>query len=245
MVSWSGPSLPSFLFNSLFLCFLAPMVFMASPRRRQGVQASSQSGHPARHDLPVYGVAKAFARMPHERKAMSAEKKGVGDLRAHGKSGIARAGRERGCGRAGNRARGKEEGLRAGGKSCATAYTPARRAPAVRIDRGKRLAGKERRGHAPLQLQSIEEEREVSGKRGGRRDPARGPGIRRLHASTACCSARPPHASMACSSTRPPIEASPCSSAPPTSAALPSIDSWLAGWLLPLLCLCWRALPSR
>ena len=83
-----------------------------------------------------------------------------------------------------------------------------------------------------MQLQSIEEEREERGKRGGRRDPARGPGIRRLHASTACCSARPPHASMACSSTRPPIEASPCSSAPPTSAALPSIDSWLAGCFL-------------
>ena len=129
--------------------------------------------------------------------------------------------------------------MRAGGKSHAragnrapTVYTHARRAPAVRIDRGKRLAGKDRRGHAPLQLQSIEEEREERGKRGGRRDPARGPGIRRLHASTACCSARPPHTSMACSSTRPPIEASHYSSAPPTTAALPSIDSWLAGCFL-------------
>jgi len=92
--------------------------------------------------LAQEGVAKASARTPHERKAMRAEKK-------NRRQRPARAGEK------GNHARGKGEGFRGTGKSrvraenrARTAYTPARRAPAARIDRGTRREGEEWRGHA-------------------------------------------------------------------------------------------------
>ena len=136
------------------------MVFTASPRRRQGVQLTSQWRRPARHAVPAYGVAlrgKASPRRRVDAKATSqvqgrsargekqarsrplSARRGKSRHLARGKGeGSARAGRER-------QGRGRREGaLHAGNR----AYTPTQACPiaaGLQRARGKRGEGEEKR----------------------------------------------------------------------------------------------------
>ena len=164
MVSWSGPSLPSFLFNSLFLCFLAPMVFkasrqapnrgvppattfrsMASPRagrRRQGVRADATR-------------AEGDARGKKKQASATCARRGKGESRARegrGVSGdrkIARAGRKSRAYRVYSRAQGPCSVNRQRKETSGEREERARPLAAP-IDRGgKRGEGEERRAAGP------------------------------------------------------------------------------------------------
>ena len=135
------------------------MVFTASPRRRQGVQLTSQWRRPARHAVPAYGVAlrgKASPRRRVDAKATSQvqggsargekSKRAAGPLaRAGEKAGILRAGRVRDLRAREGRGRAREKGAaRAGNR----AYTPAQACPiaaGLQRARGKRGEGEEKR----------------------------------------------------------------------------------------------------
>ena len=127
------------------------MVFTASPRRRQGVQATSQWRRPARHAVPAYGVAlrgKASPRRRVDAKATSQVQGGSarGKKQARSRPLSARRGKSRHLARGkGEIGRGRTE-LRA---REITPILPRRRAPS-------------------LQACSAQEEREGRGKRRGR-----------------------------------------------------------------------------
>ena len=213
------------------------MVFTASPRRRQGVQATSQWRRPAPHAVPAYGVAlrgKASPRRRVDAKATSQvqgrsargggkSKRAAGPLaRAGEKAGILRAGRVRDLRAREGRGRAREKGgSSARGKSrlYSHAGVPHRCRPAAR--RRKERGGGIEEG--VLQASRFE-------------FAAAAPCD---HASTTSTCAPPVRRFE---SVRPPIGAcallvrrlETCRSAPLTYEALPSID-FVAACLLPLL----------
>jgi len=157
---------------------ICSMVFTASPRRRQGVQATSRLRRPARHAFPAYGVASRGKASPRRRRGRQGDLPKLRQVRALGKKGrrLARAGGKHGAMRA-REGKGRERVQRAGREGAA---------------RGKsRLYSRTGLPHRC----SAQEEREERGKR---REPRQaGPGIRQCAASiqliqVSCCYSMPP-----------------------------------------------------
>ena len=135
------------------------MVFTASPRRRQGVQLTSQWRRPARHAVPAYGVALRGKASPRRRVDAKATSRGQGRSARGGKASTqqapcARRGKSRHFAHAGRvrdlraregRGRAREKGAARAGNH---AYTPAQACPiaaGLQRARGKRGEGEEKR----------------------------------------------------------------------------------------------------
>ena len=133
------------------------MVFTASPRRRQGVQATSRLRRPARHAFPAYGVASRGKASPRRRRGRQGDLPKLRRVRALGKKGrrLARAGGKHGAMRA-REGKGRERVHRAGREGAARgnhAYTPARACPIAAARRRKERRGgrEESRGRQDLE----------------------------------------------------------------------------------------------